>query len=210
MKQFPKLAGILLCLLLSVSADDKRKQQLYNRPGQTVDLETRKLVTARQPCENWAIAAGLEAMLKRQDVALDQNFWVIRMSGGELCAPDIPSADALAGVVNKEFVLEDGRHVALELQYLPGAPASPDALIAGLKRQQLSLLLLRGHVYYLIGATFDEFISHDGGRMFVINELRLANTFAGQPGLTFVKGRDNMDEIGGTISVSATPVAKRW
>lgn len=206
-----RAAVILLLLVISVSADDKKKQpQLYTKPDQTVDLEDIKLVTARQNCENWAIAAGLESMLKQNDVALDQIFWVMRISGGELCAPEVPSADALAEVVNREFVVEGGRHVLLELSYLPGAPDNPDALIAGLKQHQLSLLLLRGHVYYLTGATYDEHINRDGSRMFIITELRLANTFANHPGLVFSKARDNMDEIGAMISVTVKPAEAHW
>lgn len=212
MKQSSRHAAIVLLLLaVSVSADDKKKQpQLYTKPDQTVDLADIRLVTAHQNCENWAIAAGLESMLKQNDVALDQNFWVIRLSGGELCAPEVPSADALTDVVNREFVVEGGRHVLLELRYLPGAPDNPDAVIAGLKQQRLSLLLLRGHVYYLTGATYDEHINRDGSRMFIITELRLANTFASQPGLAFTKGRGNMDEIGAMISVSVKPAEAHW
>jgi hypothetical protein len=213
MKQLSRQAGVLLFLLVvSLWADDKKKlPQLYNKPGQTVDLEATKLVTARENCENWAVAAGLEAMLKQEDVTLDQNFWVMRISGGELCVPEVPSADLLAGVVNREFVTESGRHVLLELRYLSGAPNNPDALIAALKQQRLSLLLLRGHVFYLTGATYDEYINRDGSRLFIITELRLANTFAHQPGLAFTKGTDNMDEIGAMISVSVKPVeTQHW
>jgi len=212
MKRFPARLGILVCaLLLALSADDKKKQpHFYVKPAQTADLESIKLVTARQNCENWAIAAGLETMLQQQDVALNQNFWVIRISGGEVCSLDLPSREILMDVVNREFVLEDGRHVELELHYLPGAPANTDALIAGLKLNRPSLLLLHGHVYYLTGATYDEYINRDGSRMFVINELRMANTFPGQPGLAFTKGRDNIDAIGGVITISVTPVTKRW
>lgn len=206
----PKQAAIVLFLLMSLWADDKRKSLQYARPGQIVDLGPTKLVTAKQNCENWAIAAGLETMLKQQDVDLDQNFWVMRISGGELCAPEAPSADTLAAVVNREFVVGAGRHVLLELHYMPGAPDNPDALIAGLKEQRLSMLLLRGHVYYLTGATYDEFIHTDGSRMFVLTELRLANTFSEHPGLAFVKDRDSMDEIGGIISVSVKPVEVHW
>ena len=208
MRQFPGQAGVILFLLVvSAWAGDRKNQpQLYMKPAQTIDLESPKLVTARESCENWAIAAGLESMLKREDVALDQNFWVMRISGGELCAPDVPSEDALADVVNREFVVEGGRHVLLELSYLGGAPNNPDRLIAGLKQQQLSLLVLRGHVYYLTGATYDEYINRDGSRLFIVTELRLANTFARQPGLAFTKGRDNMDEIGALISLKVTPV----
>lgn len=183
---------------------------LYTKPGQTADLDAVKPVAAKQNCENWAIAAGLESMLKQENVNLDQNFWVMRISGGELCAPDIPKTEILADVVNREFVLEGGRHVLLELHYLPGAPGNADALIAGLKQQRLSLLLFRGHVYYLTGATYDELIHGDGSRMFILTELRLANTFAHQPGLAFIRSRDDLDEIGGIISVSVTTVAQRW
>lgn len=213
MKRFPKQAVIVLALLASLWAGDKKKApQLYTKPGQSIDLEPTKLVTARQNCENWAIAAGLESMLKREGVALDQNFWVLRINGGELCVPELPSTDTLAGVVNKEFVLDDGHHVLLEFHYVPGAPDNPDALLAGLKQQRLTLLLWRGHPYYLTGATYDEHVNRNGLRMFIITELRLADTFSGQPTATFVNGRDKMDEIGGVISVSAMPldVRQHW
>jgi len=212
MKHFPAGLGILaFALLLTLSADDRKKQPNFHvKPAQTVDIESIKLVVALQNCENWAIAAGLETMLQQQDVALDQNFWVMRISGGEVCSLDLPSRETLIDVVNREFVLEDGRHFQLELHYLPGAPANTDALIAGLKLKQPSLILVHGHVYYLTGATYDEYINRDGSRMFMINELRMANTFPHQPGLAFTKGHDNMDEIGGIITVSATPVTKRW
>lgn len=200
---------VLLVLAALVWAGDKKNGQPYSKPGQTADLEITKVVTARQSCENWAIAAGLEAMLKQQDVNLDQNFWVIRLSGGEICAPVLPSLESLPDIVNQEFVLDDGRHVRLELHYIPGAPVDVDAVIAGLKRQQLSLLLFRGHPYYLTGATYDESVNKDGSRLFVIRELRLADTFAHQRGLTFTNGEDNLDDIGGVLTVSATTINQR-
>ena len=198
----PRQTGIVLFLLIPLWFHGQKQQEKYSKLGQVVDLESPKLVAAKQDCENWAVAAGLESMLKQQDVALDQSFWVMRISGGELCAPDVPSADSLAGVVNREFVLEGGRHVNLELHFVSGAPTNIDAVIVSLKQKRLSLLLLRGHPYYLTGVTYDEFINADGTRFFVLTELRLANTFAHQPDITFVKGRDNVDDIGGLISVS--------
>jgi hypothetical protein len=200
--QCPRQAGKVLFLLIPLLLHGQKEQEKYSKLGQTVDLDSPKLVTAKEDCENWAVAAGLESMLKQQDIALDQNFWVMRISGGELCTPDVPSADSLAGVVNREFVLEDGRHVNLELHYVSGAPTNIDAVIVGLKQKRLSLLLLRGHPYYLTGVTYDEVINTDGTRFFVLTELRLANTFAHQPDITFVRGRDNADDIGGWISVS--------
>jgi hypothetical protein len=204
MSRFVPQAGVIVLLLaLCAQADDKKKQAFYTKPGQTVDLENEKLVTAKQNCENWGLAAGLESILKKQDVSLDQNFWVMRLSGGELCLSQLPSMETLAHAVNGEFVLDDGRHVRLELHYVSGAPSNVDDVVGGIQHKQLSLLLLRGHAYYLTGVTYDEYIGRNGSRLFEIKEMRLADTFPKLPGLTFQKSQDNPADIAGTLSVSA-------
>ncbi|HMF90524.1 MAG TPA: hypothetical protein VKL40_07755 [Candidatus Angelobacter sp.] len=196
----------LLVLALQAGADDKKnqKQSYHLKPDQTVDLKSPVIVTAKQSCENWALAAGLETMLRTQNVALDQTFWVMHINYGEICVPSLPAMDALARIVNNEFVLDDGRHVRLELHYVAGAPTNVDALLSLLQQQQPSLLLWHGHPYYLTGATYDEHIGRDGQRMFEVKELRLAETFAKVPGVIFQKGRDNLDQIEGTVTVSVT------
>ena len=200
------LAVFFLLITLSLqAADQKQGQQYYLKPDQTADLAAdTKLNTARQNCENWAVAAGLESMLQRQSVALDQSFWVMRMNGGELCVDDMPTIDALKLVVNRDFVLGDGRHVRLDLHFTPGPPMSIDPVIAALKLQQITLLLWRGHPYYLVGLRYDERIGRDGTRFFEVKEIRLANTYAKMPGVTFQKGRDDPAEIQGILNVSAT------
>lgn len=197
---------LLLLVLFQAKVPKKNQQQqayLY-RPDQTVDLDSKKTVAAKEHCENWALAAGLEAMLQEQKVALDQSYWVMRMNGGLLCVPTLPPWDTLARMVNREFVLDDGRHVRLELNFTAGAPADIDSIIARLQRQQLTLMIWRGHPYYLVGATYDEHVGRDGSRLYEIKELRLANTFAGVPGVTFQKGRDDAGAIGGIVTVSAS------
>jgi hypothetical protein len=206
MPRRPQYAILFLLLTLCAQAADKKQQQSYYlKPDQSADLasETR-LTTAKQNCENWALAAGLETMLQQQKVALDQSFWVMRLNGGEICVPDLPTIESLTQVVNKEFVLEDGRHVRVEIHFASGPPVSIDPIIAGLKLQQVSLLLWRGHPYYLTGITYDERIGRDGTRFFEVKEIRLANTFAKLPGVTFEKGRDDPGEIQGILSVSVT------
>jgi hypothetical protein len=199
-------AVFFLLIALSVqAAGQKQGQQYYLKPDQTADLAAdTKLSTAKQSCENWAVAAGLETMLQRQNVSLDQSFWVMRLNGGELCLSDLPAIDALTQAVDKEFVLDDGRHVRLEIHFEPGPPVNVDPVIAGLKQQQVTLLLWRGHPYYLTGVTYDERIGRDGTRFFEVNEIRLANTYPKLPGVTFQKGRDDPAEIQGILSVSAT------
>jgi len=203
MNRAVRRTGILvLLLILCAQADDKKKHALYTKPAQAVDLESEKFVTAKQNCESWGLAAGLETILKRQDLHLDQNFWVTRIHGGELCVPELPSVETLTRAINGEFVLEDGRHVRLELHYTSGAPSNIDNVVAGIQHKQLSLLLFRGHAYYLTGVTYDEFIASNGSRFFGITEMRLADTFPKMPASTFQKGRDDPGEIGGTLSVN--------
>jgi len=204
MRRLWQIGLLMLCLPSAVLAGDKQKQNYVLKPDQSADLSSPNLYTAQQSCENWALAAGLQTLLEKQDVKLDQSFWVMRMNYGELCVPQLPSIELLTEVVNKEFVLDDGRHVRLELHFDPGPPTNIDRLLAGLKRDQPSLLLWHGHPYYLIGATYDERIGRDGSRMFEVKELRLAETFAKLPGVTFQKGRDNPDEIEGILTLSAT------
>jgi len=198
----------LAALALHAGDDKKKKQAYYLKPDQSTDLESRKMVTARQNCENWALAAGLETLLRKQDVSLDQSFWVMRLNYGEVCVDQLPSMTHLAEVVNSEFVLEDGRHVRLELHFVPGAPIDIDGVLAGLKQQQLVLLVWRGHPYYLTGVTYYEHVGRDGGRIFDVKELRLADTFDKQPDVTFQKGRDNPSEIKGTLAVSVILVSQ--
>lgn len=206
MRRLGQTASIILLLALAAHAGDKKRQKYYLKPDQTADLSDTKLITAKQNCENWGLAAGLETMLAKQKVALDQSFWVMRLNYGETCVPQLPSMELLAKVVNQEFVLDDGRHVRLELSFVPGAPSNIDAVLAGLKHDQPSLLLWRGHPYYLVGATYDERIGRDGTRFFELKELRLADTFAGQPATTFQRGRDKLEEIDGIVTVSVTPL----
>jgi hypothetical protein len=199
------LAAVCVCNAQKVNK--KLGGQTYQlKPDQTADIDGPKLIIAKQSCENWGLAAGLESMLLQHGVALDQNFWVMRMNAGELCVPDLPSADVLAKLVDQEFKLEDGRKVRLQLQYTAGAPTDVDSVIARIQRNRLSLLLYRGHPYYVVGVTYDENIGRDGTRFFEIKELRLANTFAGLPGITFQKGRDDLAGIQGILILTVNPI----
>ena len=209
MRNLRFLMTLLAFAAASLHAGDKVSKKLQQRyqlkPDQSADLGSIKLITAKQSCENWAVAAGLEMMLQEKSVSLDQSFWVMRLNYGEICA-DLPSIDALAKVVDNEFVLNDGRHVRLELQFTPGAPGHVDSIIAGLQQKQVAMLIYRSHPYYLSGVTYDEYIGKDGSRLFEIKELRLANTFAGKPGIAFERERDDTAEIQGIVTVTVTVI----
>jgi hypothetical protein len=203
MRRFSQLVWFILLAAICLHAGDKKKQQQYYlKPGQTVDIHEPKIVTAKQNCANWGLAAGLETMLAKQKVALDQSFWIMRLNYGEICVDHVPAMELLAKVVDQEFVLDDGRHVRLELHFVPGAPRNIDGVLAGIKNNEPSLLLWRGHPYYLTGVTYDEHIGGNGSRLFEVKELRLADTFTGQPASTFQTGRDSADEIDGILNVT--------
>ncbi len=198
-------AFIFLTAVLSLSAGDKKKPNgFYQHPGLTADLGKVSLSIAQQKCENWAVAAGLETMLKSQGVALSQSFWVMRLNSGELCVEGMPSMEKLADTVNHEFVLDDGRHVHLELRFSAGAPVDLDSIIAGIQQQKPTLMLLRGHTYYLTGVTYDEYVGANNTRRFIIKALRLADTFGGGPGIVFTNGEDKTEDIEGVLDVSVT------
>jgi hypothetical protein len=205
MPRRPQFVTLFFTIILSaLAAGQKQQQTYYLKPDQRADLPAKtNLTSAKQNCENWALAAGLETMLQRQNVPLDQSFWVTRFNGGELCLNDLPTIDTLQLMVNRDFVLDDGRRVRLEIHFVPGPPINIDSIIAGLQSQQLSLLIWKKHPYFLTGITYDEHIGRDGTRLFEVKELRLANTFAKLPGVTFKKGRDDPAEIQGILNVSA-------
>jgi len=206
MKRFFQLSAFLcLTAALSLSAGDKKKPNgFYQHPGLTADLEKPSLTIARQKCENWAVAAGLETLLKSRGVALSQSFWVMRLNSGELCVDGMPSMEKLADTVNHEFVLDNGRHVQLELQFSAGAPVDLDSIIASIQQQKPTLMLLRGHTYYLTGVTYDEYVGANNTRRFIIKALRLADTFGGGPGTVFTNGEDKTEDIEGVLDVGVT------
>jgi hypothetical protein len=193
---------VALAALLASGLGKKPQQAFQTFPNQSIDVGAAALSTAKRHCENWALAAGLETMLRKQGVALDQSFWIMRINLGELCVDTLPSIESVARVVNNEFVLDDGRHVQLAVRYSPGPPTNVDGVIAGLQQQQVAVLLFHGHPFYLTGATYDLQIGRDGLRRYIIKELRLANTFMGEPGLTFQRYREDNSEIEGILTVS--------
>lgn len=200
-----QLALIVLLLAILLHADDKKKRGVMMlNPGQTADLDVAKMTRARQDCESWALAAGLETLMRRQSVTLDQDYWITRLNGGALCR-SLPALDSLADRVNQDITLPDGNHVRLEMSLFVGAPVSADPLILGIKNQQLWLFVWRGHPYYLTGATWDEQIMVNGQRTFDVKELRLTDTWAKKPDVVFERGRDDLNEIDGVFTVSVIP-----
>ncbi|MGH8700973.1 MAG: hypothetical protein ACREVR_07320 [Burkholderiales bacterium] len=190
----------------SSPAADKKKPAFYLRAGQKAEIAGFTAVTAEQKCPNWAWAAGVETLLRAQDVAIRQQHWVYKANAGDVCVP-LGNWESLARLIPGEYQLDDGRKVRLEARYTEGASIPPDDLIAALRRGQPVMIAWRGNVYLLHGVLFDEYISLTGVRRFDIKEMQLTNpSFAeGEERVTsFVKGRDDPAEIQGTLEINAT------
>lgn len=205
-------AFVVLLLILAVSAPSpaakKKRVPLLLNAGVTAELPSPPAVGVAQRCENWAWAAGVESILRSQGVALDQHYWVQKSDGGEICLESLAPLEQIARVITGEYVRDDGSKVRLEARYTVGAPVNLDSIILGLRAGHPALLVWRGHAYVLYGVVYDEYVSPTGHRFFDIRELKLADPFFADDGrlLSFVKGRDDPAEIGGTLEISTTPI----
>jgi hypothetical protein len=200
-------------LALPLAAGKKPKgAPLMRLPDQTVELTAFWLPTPVQKCTNWAWAVAVEAMLKTQQVTIKQNAWVMKASNmGEVCIEVAPTLERLAKVIDGDYVLDDGRHVRLESRYLSGAPTVPDDLIAPLRQGRPVLLFWKSRALVVRSVTYDEYVYPNGQRMFEIKEMKLVDPLltGKQRELSFVNGRDNAGDIGGTFHVVVIPEKKQ-
>ena len=202
------LAAMVVLAMLGVStrADDKKKPAFYLKPGQKTEIAGFTAAIAEQKCPNWAWAAGIQTLLRGLDVSLPQKFWIYKAHTGEVCVP-LGNWESLARLIPGEYQLDDGRKVRLDMRYTEGASIAPDDLIAALRRGQSIMVAWRGSVYLLHGAVFDEYISLTGVRRFDIKELYFTDPLVAEGEgrvVSFVKERDDISEIQGTLEISAT------
>jgi hypothetical protein len=193
-------------------ADDKKPQgaTLLARPNQIVDINGLKMPELAQKCENFGWAAGVELILRMQGVSLDQKYWVTKMDSGEVCQQQLRPMDELAQVIDGEYLLDPGRKVRLKAKYTHGAPTVLDDMIVSIREGSPWLFVWKGHPYLVDGLMYDEFIGPNNARIFMVKEIKLLDVMATpddpQRQVTFVRGRDSLDQVDGTMTVRATPV----
>ena len=74
------------------------------------------------------------------------------------------------------------------------------------------ILFWNGHAYLLCGLLYDEFIASDGGRVFVVREMKLRDPYVAagdKQFVTFVRGTDDPNDIDGLMQVTVTPVEQQ-
>lgn len=203
--------AILLILAVSAPSPAAKKKKgipLLVNPAVTAELASPPAGGVAQRCENWAWAGGVEAILRAQNVPLDQHYWVQKSDGGEICLESLAPLEQIARVLNGEYVLDDGSKVRLEARYTAGSPVNLDSIILGLRGGRPALLVWKGHAYILYGVVYDEYVAPTGNRFFDIRELKLVDPFFEDEGrlVSFVKDQDDAADLGGTFEVIATPI----
>lgn len=206
-------ALILIVVLAGAAwAGDKKPTgaTLLSRPNQAVDINGLKVPEPAQKCANFGWAAGLELMLRMQGVKLDQKYWITKIEGGELCREQLRPMDELAQAVDGEYQLDSGAKVRLKTTFTNGAPTVLDDVIVSIREGSPWLFVWKGHPYLVDGMLYDEFIGPNNARIFMVKEIKLLDPLVApddaQRQVTFVRGRDNLADVDGTMTVRATPI----
>lgn len=209
MRRFGIAALLLVFAALCAPAFGGKKPKgpfFESRAGsdKIADIE---LVRAAQACNNWSWAAAVETLLRREGIPANQNVFIQKAFGGELCV-DALDLSKLAAVVNGDYTVPAHRKLNVQLRVLLGAPTAPHDIVAAVRAGRPLIFLWRQHAYLINGVAFDEYVSANGSRFFEIRELGLLDPAAEgeDQQAAFIKGRDDMAEIDGTMELVVTPI----
>jgi hypothetical protein len=169
------LVSLSLTLPLSAAAKKKNQFSMQKIPDQWVELAHVADVVAEQPCGNWAWAAAMESILRRQKVELDQRFWILKLNGGLPCLPSAGTLENLKRQIDGEYVLADHRHVRIEINYRESLPETTDALLLPMAHGRPYMIWWKGQTFLVKGATWDELIYQTGQKLVEIKTLKLIN-----------------------------------
>jgi hypothetical protein len=174
---------------------------------QDISLAEIHLKPAERPCENWSWVAGITDMADAAGAHINQQYVIDRLYGGSVCLPSAGDMADLAQRISHDYVLEDGQKFRLEVQFNPGPPTQADPLIVAIRQNRPLMLVWRNRSYLLTGIAYDEYIAPTGNKMFMVKELRLFDPEAEEDKReqTFVRDRDNPDDLNGMLELSIYP-----
>jgi hypothetical protein len=183
---------------------------LQQLPQGSVTVEGLVISTPKQNCENWLWAAEVETILKAQKIDLPQTYWVEQANLGEVCVDAPVDLDAIASLIERDYQLEDGIKFHLTAIRTTGAPTDMGHIISSLRQGRPFILLWKGHPLLVTGMVYDEYGYPNGQRMYEVREIDMLDLLYpdGDERRTrsFVKGTDNLDEIGGALEVISEPI----
>lgn len=212
------MKGVLLLILVAASLfaqDQPEKEKDKDKPKGTIHLEEVKDVPslhADQACNNFSWAVALSASLAKQNVDLKPDFWIDKYYGGSVCLDQIGAPDDLVRKAEAEYVLDDGRHVAISLKYHEGLPRNVADFLLPIIHDELLILFVDGKAEPLVGAMWDEYQSKRGERMIDLKELHVLDPLADTEHQRLVLDMtgDDVQRITGFIEVRTTETNQQY
>lgn len=205
------VALVLLLISLS-SAQKKARPEFMRKPAQAaIALEVPKTyVAAAQRCDNYAWAAAVEMVLKQKQVNIPQRDWVMKAYGGYKCISPLSTSaySDLLRYIDGDYALTPERKVRIEAEFAPGAPTAADPFILSFRASEPLILLWNGKPYVWYGLVYDEYVHPNGNKMFEMLELKLLDPLAKTKetqAVSFVKGKDDANQIEGVIRIAVNP-----
>jgi hypothetical protein len=211
---FSSLAGLAAVQSSDSSAGEKAEKEKLPSKG-VIHLQEVKdvpAVHAAQPCNNFSWAASLAAVLASQKAEIKQDFWIDKYYGGDLCLDKIGAPDDLIKKAEGEYVLDDGRHVALKLEYFAGLPSNSSVLLVPIMSDEILIVFMDGRAELLVGAMWDDYLSNRGERMIDLKELHLVDPLleADKQKVILDTNREELSKVSGYMRVKATEVHQQY
>jgi len=207
------ILAVAIALLAAADISHAKKygsNMLQQLPQGSVTVEGLTPATPRQNCENWLWAAEVETILKAQKIDLPQTYWITQANLGEVCVDAPVDLEAIASLIERDYQLEDGSKFHLTALRTVGAPSDMGHIISSLRQGRPFVLLWKGHPLLVTGLVYDEYGYPNGQRMYEIREIDMLDLLypEGDERRTrsFVKGTDDVNEIGGMLEVVVSPV----
>jgi hypothetical protein len=196
-------------LHIGSSSNATGQLDMKQTPGIAIDIPGASIHPAQQLCQNWTWAAAVETILAAQSVPLTQDEMVTRAEGGSVCKDQSPTFDRMTRALSGNFYLEDGHKVTLVTRNITGAPTVIDDILVSMRDRHPLIVFWKGHAYLLRGVVYTEIqLSTTGAKAFEITELKLLDPAAAKPEereVSFVRDRDNADQIDGVMDVLVKP-----
>lgn len=209
-----RLLLVLLLLMPCLGAQEQTEKE-KGKPKGTIHLEEVKDVPtlhADQACTNYSWAVALSASLLKQNVDLKPDFWIDKYYGGSVCLDQIGASDDLVRKAESEYILDDGRHVAISLTYHDGLPRNVADFLLPIIHDEILILFVNGKAEPLVGAMWDEYQSKRGERMIDLKELHVLDPLADtdhQRVILDMTGNDTQS-ITGFMQVHTTETNKQY
>ncbi len=199
------LLAALTMLLLCGSAHCQDISNGYFLPDQSVKVPDVPEVHAVQRCENYALAADLEAMLRQQNAPISQDAIADKIWSGA-CLDSPPDLEQVKRRLEDEYILADGRRVRVEAKVMSALPSAPEPFLLPLFHGETYVLYWRNHAYLLVSVLWDETNFYGAGRIFHFRQFTLLDPFetGEKRTVTVDVAKNGLSEFGGTLQVKVT------